>query len=115
MISNSLAKLPAIEQAEPGQVDPLEPPIDPNAPMALIPDGGSRTSLMPDMGGLGGGDVEGFDVDRMTEQDTFASNLDSFASSDPYAQSGGNDLYSGFSDALPKVEEEPPKKKGWFY
>lgn len=108
LISNQLAKLPQPEEQAPGQVDPLEPPIDPNAPMALIPDGPS-TSLMPNMD-----DVQGFDVDQMTERDSFASNLDSFASSDPYAMSGENDAYSGFADSLPAVEE-PPKKKGWLW
>jgi import inner membrane translocase subunit TIM17 len=33
----SAPKMPMPEQVEPGQVNPLEPPIDPNAPMALIP------------------------------------------------------------------------------
>ena len=66
-------QLPVPEQLEPGQVDPLEPPIDPNAPMALIPEG-PRASVMPNMD-----DVEGFDVDKMTERDSFASNLDTFS------------------------------------
>jgi len=123
VITNSLSKMPMPEQVEPGQVNPLEPPIDPNAPMALIP-GDNGMSLRPDMGGLV--DNEGFDVGAMAERDSFASNFDTFASSDPYASSGSSDAYSGFSDSLDAfsesstqaaapVAEEPPKKKGWLW
>lgn len=119
LITNSLSKLPQIEQQEPGAVDPLEPPIDPNAPMSLIPADSGK--MRADKGALFSAnnlDDEGFDVLDMAEKDSFASSLDSGFGTDAYSGFGESDSNgflpeTKFNDA--PVAEEPPKKKGWLW